>query len=169
MPTRTFTARVNKNERVEFIAKLDHNKTFSLTFNLYDRGELVACGMGGEVFERHLSAAYQSLIARVRRWHLTNAFKGPMHYIDDALYWAGCLGWCSGEPTSPPNLEHFKSTVVWGAAKDDADNEARMLELFEARDKAGLTELLQNRFRTLMETFDADMRELFGDAMQEAA
>ena len=49
------------------------------------------------------------------KWHLTST-DGPMHYVDNSLYWAGKSGWTNGGPNDPPNLEHFRRTAVWPSA-----------------------------------------------------
>jgi hypothetical protein len=50
------------------------------------------------------------------KWHLTSS-DGPMHYIENSMYWAGKRGYCNGQHNSPPNLEHFKSCAAWPDAK----------------------------------------------------
>jgi hypothetical protein len=47
------------------------------------------------------------------KWHLC-ATDGPMHYVANTMYWLGFHGYCKeGEATTPPNLEHARSTAVW--------------------------------------------------------
>lgn len=46
------------------------------------------------------------------KWHLTST-DGPMHYLANSKYWLGF-----GE-YSERNLEHFKSTCIYGALPED--------------------------------------------------
>lgn len=89
------------------------------------------------------------------RWHLTG-LDGPMHYIANALYWAGHSGWCDGKPNSPPNKDYLYSTIVYGALDDD------YLYHPEEMDKEELKSWLESRFPALMNAFAYDMNELFG-------
>ena len=52
------------------------------------------------------------------KWHLVFT-DGPMHYVENAKYWAGRYSqWCKGGVGDPPNEEHFKSTIVYGAIEE---------------------------------------------------
>ena len=119
-----------------------------------------ACSWGSDVGQ---FADHCPEVALFAKWHLCYLNSGPVHYLANGLYWAGCDGWCDGKPNSPPNLDSFKKTVIWGSAPGDSDNESRMLELFETRDKSGLIALLTDRIVGLMDAFDADMNALFGE------
>lgn len=72
------------------------------------------------------------------KWHLTSVKGGPMHYIANALYW-----WDN-------NLDHFKSTIVFGAVPGDklpAPN----------TDPAEVRNWLERRLPKLMRAFKRDM------------
>jgi hypothetical protein len=91
------------------------------------------------------------------KWHLTSVNKGPMHYIPNALYWAGHSGFCDGKPNDPPNFGAWKRTVVWGACESDKGDGSDVFEYT----KEEMTAWLSGRFTELMESFDRDMRILF--------
>lgn len=100
------------------------------------------------------------------RWHLSDT-DGPMHYSANALYWAGHCGYRDGKPNSPPNLEHLKITIVYGALENDS---AFPLESFIYDDAAPFTandfkkerlvEWLTNRLERLQAAFRADVEKL---------
>lgn len=161
MSTRKFTGYIgNHIDRVTFTLELDARGTFSLTFDEYERGRLVSCGAGGVELEKHLSADDRAIVQAARKWHLVNANTGPMRYIPNALYWAGCSGWRDGKPNSPPNWDYFLSTIVWGAVETDNDFELQMY--FDNRNAGKLRELLARRFESLMDAFDTAMNGIFG-------
>jgi hypothetical protein len=93
-------------------------------------------------------------LAQFLKWHQTSD-DGPMHYVANAHYWAGHCGYCDGEPNSPPNPDHLKSTIVFGAVPkwDDGKNPAT-LGYYELED------FLAARLPDLMEAFHADMAKL---------
>lgn len=57
-------------------------------------------------------------LAPLIKWHLMDS-TGPMHYTANALYWAGHCGYRDGEKNSPPNIDHLKSTIIYGVLPDD--------------------------------------------------
>jgi hypothetical protein len=93
------------------------------------------------------------------KWHLTSTVE-PMHYLANALYWAGFSGWCDGGRNDPPNAENLYSTIVYGALDDDVKHTP------ETMDKATLTEWLTARLPRLMDAFRVDMCELFGEGIR---
>jgi hypothetical protein len=47
------------------------------------------------------------------KYHLMSSDE-PMHYVANTLYWLGYDSrWCDGKPSSPPNMEHARSSAVW--------------------------------------------------------
>lgn len=59
-------------------------------------------------------------LAPYLRWHLVST-DGPMHYVANAVYWAGLnKEWCKGGKGDPPNREAFDETTLWGALPGDA-------------------------------------------------
>lgn len=91
-------------------------------------------GMQHEQIARHFPKLKPLL-----KWHLTFVESGPMHYVANGLYW-----WEEG------NLDHFKSTVVFGAVPGDKlpSNDASQTEV---------RNWLLDRFPKLMTAFKRDM------------
>lgn len=85
-----------------------HN-SFSITGEIYipRRNDCEACGC----LHEEIAKAFPELAPYIK-WHLTGS-DGPMHYIENTLYWAGKRGWCDGKAGSPPNLAHARSSAVW--------------------------------------------------------
>lgn len=50
-------------------------------------------------------------LAPLLRWHLCST-DSPMHYVANALYWAGKTKW------EKPNLENFRSCAIWPDATE---------------------------------------------------
>ena len=101
------------------------------------------------------------------KWHLTS-LEQPMHYLANSLYWAGFQGYCNGNKNDPPNLEHLKSTCIFGALQSDNDFDIEYY-LFNSNDdkdtntekKGILTNWLNDRLPALMNQFYVEMKELF--------
>lgn len=102
-----------------------HN-TFSITGEHYEhyprRGELaVTHKRGKKLWLASCGCLHDDIrvhfpnLAPLLKWHLTSS-DGPMHYVDNSLYWAGRQGWCNGGPNDPPNLDHFRGAAVWPEA-----------------------------------------------------
>lgn len=103
-----------------------------------------SCGcLHGEIAE-HLPDLQPYL-----KWHLFST-DGPMHYISNARYWAGHLGYTDGKASSPPNWTHFKCTVAWGVLPewDTGDPQERFANAPDA-----LQQWLHSRFVDLMGEF----------------
>lgn len=113
-------------------------------------------GAGVERFAEHFPEVKQ-----YSKWHLVSVKRGPMHYVANALYWAGCSGYCDGKTNSPPNWEHFISTIVWGGAPSDHKYEDDLRMAFNERHAGQIKNLLTERFDGLMNAFDDDMNVLF--------
>jgi hypothetical protein len=59
-----------------------------------------------------ISATFPDL-APLIKWHLCST-DGPLHYIENTMYWLGRRGYCyDGMPMSPPNLTHARNSAVW--------------------------------------------------------
>lgn len=52
-------------------------------------------------------------LAHLVKWHLCST-DGPLHYIANALYWAGFT-----EYKDARNIENLESTIIWGSVSDD--------------------------------------------------
>ena len=114
---------------------------------------------GGFCADYETVRKYFPELERYIRWHLTGVKTGPVHYIANALYWAGHSGHCDGFTNSPPNEGHLKNTIVYGAVPED--NEVNPIKLTADE----LKEWLIERFESLMDAFDEDMRRLFGNGV----
>lgn len=176
---KTVTRLISPTKRVTILLEINdmrmgHGAYFSVTHVLEEKARNHrwyerAYGAGVEQYAAHFPE-----IARFFKWHLVSFVHGPMHYKANALYWAGYgsyLGWNDGNPDSPPNLERFKTTIVYGALETDTvifpnpqallndpawDGETRQFR------RQVLEAWLDSRPPELMELFRADMIELFG-------
>lgn len=89
-----------------------HN-TFSITAAIQREGLEYCAGCCHEEV-----AEYFPELLPLLKWHLVSS-AGPLHYLVNAIYWAGHSGWRDGKDNSPPNLEHLKNTIVYGVLADD--------------------------------------------------
>lgn len=145
-----------------------HN-TFAITADIYSRdripGETTILFNGktywnyaGGCCHYEVSQAFPEL-APLIKFHLWNSDQ-PMHYIANALYWAGHKGWRDGKKDSPPNLEFLKSTVGWGLLPGETDeklsdylySDARGFTWNDQKSK-DLESLLIDRSEGIMEEF----------------
>lgn len=126
-----------------------HN-SFSIT------GESGPVGRGADCFgclHDDIAKAFPKLEPFIK-WHLTGT-NGPMHYIPNALYWAGLSGFCDGKDNSPPREDYLKSTIVYGALPDDSLVDPMLLA------KEGkLRPWLESRIPALMDAFKRDVEAL---------
>lgn len=111
-------------------------------------------------------AKYFPELAPFLKWHLCGT-DGPMHYLANALYWAGHKGWRDGKPGNPPNLEYLKSTIAYGALQSDAQFDLAAF-LYREGEKPQCNEnaadilgawLIQRR-EALLEAFKRDVESL---------
>ena len=163
---RTFTGySEDKKERVVATAKLEdlgQGAYFAVTAEVAERlgnnhYRTWAWGCNHDQIRAHIPH-----LAPYLKWHLVSVNSGPMHYIANALYWAGFSGWCDGKDNSPPHENHLKSTIVYGALDSDAE-----VDPMEFETKEELATWLNSRFEELMARFDGDMRVLFPDLTME--
>lgn len=163
---RKFTKKIDGGKtKVEIKAQLHdlgQGPYFSMTFDEYEarggRWRWCSGGAGVEQYREHFPE-----VRKYAKWHLVSVERGPMHYIANALYWAGCSGWCDGAKNSPPHWDNLMSTIVWGGAPTDIRDYEAFSQAFYQRDAVKLKALLNARFDGLMATFDAAMNELFGE------
>ena len=112
-------------------------------------------------------------LAGLIRWHLMGTDQ-PMHYVANAVYWAGHTEYRRSEfrkdskPTDPPNIEHLKSTIVYGALHTDKDFDLNDVLYIDDRGVLGneaaakrLKDWLIARLPALMQAFQNDV-EAFG-------
>lgn len=131
--------------KAEFASIGNQPPYFSITADLYEHGRDVAGGCMHDEVAEHFPE-----FAPYIRWHLTS-LDGPMHYLANAIYHAGfCLGMENSR-----NLDHLKSTIVFGAVESDASVDLEKL------DASSLQSFLVNRFPALMQQFRTDMNTLF--------
>ena len=145
-----------KNTIVKVNIELD--RYFSMTLGVYSGGHMVNGGADHELIARLTPDK-----AKYLKWHLVSADGTPMHYIENALYWAGCRGWCDGQRNSPPHWDNFMSTIVWGGAPRDVEEYTMLSAAFEHRDEAALRRILEERLPALQQAFHDAMRDLFGE------
>lgn len=117
-----------------------------------------SCGMLHSLIEEnHL------FLTPYLKYHLFDSKKGPMHYIENAIFWAEMAsGVVERRQYDPDPIETFKSTICFGGAKTDKDEDLN--EFFNFRLKGQvrpvLTSWLEARLPNLMENFWADMEKL---------
>jgi len=85
-------------------------------------------------------------LAPFLKWHLMSS-DAPMHYVANARYWAGFSGYKNGGPNDPPNLDHLKSTIVYGALPEDSNFDLTKM------DDNDLQAFLNNRLPGLLVAF----------------
>lgn len=138
-----------------------HN-TFSITGSGGYRGRRADCfGCMHEDIAKHFPE-----LAPYIRWHLTST-DGPLHYLANGKFWAGHSGFRDRKLGSPPNLEHLKSTIVYGALPTDASfdladhlySDERGFTWNEAKAQ-DLEEWLIGRLEPLMLVFKRDVESL---------
>ena len=137
-----------------------HN-SFAITGDVSIHGRVECCGCMHEEIVKFFPQ-----LAPYIRWHLSST-DGPMHYVANGKYWAGHCGWRDGKPDSPPNLEHLKSTIVYGVLPTDAEfdladhiySDARGFSWNEARAHS-LEAWLMTRLEAMMAAFKLDVESL---------
>lgn len=136
----------------------DQHPYFSATVAIYER----CSGRGNKVWIEGSFGPDHETIARLfprcapfLKWHLTST-DGPMHYLANGLYWAGHSGWRDGKLNSPPNNDHLRSTIVYGALERDAKVRP------DRASKRRLEQWLTLRLPLLRQAFMRDMASLFG-------
>lgn len=125
-----------------------HN-TFAITGDLRCNGREYSGGMLHDEIAERIPELVPFL-----KWHLVST-DGPMHYVANALYWAGQSGYCDGKDNSPPNDAHLKSTIVYGALPDDAQ-----ADLVALAKEGRLKPWLEGRLPAMLEAFKADVESL---------
>ena len=113
-----------------------HN-TFSITGEIYipGRKDIEAGGCLHDEIGRLFSELKPLL-----KWHLCST-DGPMHYVQNSLYWAGRTEW------EKPNLERFRSVAIWPEATEGDMASETLEETLTARLPALMVE-----FRTAVES-----------------
>src|SRR4030042_4725393 len=101
---------------------LNENPSFGITGegmpingNLNSPGSF--CGCCHEMIEK-----FNPEIAPLIKWHLCFMVEGPMHYVDNALYF---LGLC--EYKDAYNLDVFKKHIKYGTVEDDENQLTQLL------------------------------------------
>jgi hypothetical protein len=106
--TRGVDATITTTVRFDDECGNGHN-TFSITAEVMRThdSQILASGCMHE----QIAVAFPEL-APLIKWHLVST-DGPLHYIENTLYWLGRRGFANGGPNDPPNLAHARSTAVW--------------------------------------------------------
>lgn len=119
---------------------------FSLTCDTEEkRGNRWIESGGGAAHE--LIVKHFPELSHVTRWHLCMFYSGPMHYIENAVYWwQKVVGRSKWEANSydPNPLQAFKSTIVAGAIPDD-DETIAFMTLTKATDNQIRSWLMKRR------------------------
>ena len=116
-----------------------HN-TFAITGQINEVGGFERGGCIHEEIGEHFPE-----LAQLIEWHSCSS-DGPMHYVENSMYWAGKRGWCNGKPGDPPYIKHFRSMAFWPeATQKDMENVTE--------------EILLERLPKLMEDFRRDVED----------
>jgi hypothetical protein len=110
---------------VEFDRKHNQAPGFSITAEIQTkRGRWVSGGCLHDEIVKHFPEL-KTLI----RWHLTNFPGTPLHYVENAVYWANFMAGISqwDKPNTDPESA-FKKTIVYGIG----DMDSELLELVES-------------------------------------
>jgi hypothetical protein len=94
-------------------------------------------------------------LAPLIKWHLCST-DGPMHYIENAKYWAGQCGYCNGGQNDPPNEVYLKSTIIYGAVEGDTEVDPMALaneDLLAVDRKGPFVPWLESRLPALLAEF----------------
>lgn len=133
-----------------------HN-SFAITGEISEGGHR-SCGcIHGEIAKRFPQ------LAPLIKWHLCDS-TGPMHYLANARYWAGGIPSCNkggkwdsrSDGNTPPNAEHLKSTIVYGAVSSDLATDPMKLNFYDGAFDAWLAA----RLPALLEAFRRDVESL---------
>jgi hypothetical protein len=141
-----------ESKRIVVTAQYDdrcHNghNIFAITAEIVGLDGWESCGCLHDDIAKHFPK-----LSHYIKWHLVDD-DSPMHYVANALYWAGFSGYCDGKPNDPPNLEYLHSTIVYGAIKEDYAVDVSTLDSVQLQNwlLIRLPEL-QNEFREAMKT-----------------
>jgi hypothetical protein len=138
--------RIDVNVRYDDCCGNGYN-SFAITAEIFETGKgrpvWVSGGCQHEAVVKHFPKLVPFL-----KWHLCSAGE-PMYYVENSLYWAGFT-----EYKDARNIEHLKSTCIYGAVKGD--------EKFsiEKATKEQLVKWLESRKVELMKEFRKDMERL---------
>jgi len=144
-----YDANARMTVKLKMNRTLNNQSYFSITATI---GEKNGGWSGGCLHEQ--IAKYFPELEYLIKWHLVGE-DAPMYYIENTMYWMGFRGWCDGKVDSPPNLEHAKSTMIYGALESDSDVDPETFT--EEELKAWMLE----RLPKLMDLFWTDMVNIF--------
>lgn len=160
------------DERCIIVAKVRHDdncgnghNTFSVMADLYapyrhpnepklktSKGRTVWLCAGG-MLHKEVADHFPQLRSFLR-WHLCST-DGPLHYVENAMYWAGHRGWCDEGHGNPPNRMSFEDTVVYGAVPEhDEDRDPFPMSA------SNLEAWLEVRLPALLAVFRKDVEAL---------
>jgi hypothetical protein len=100
-------AKITATVRYDDSCSNGHN-TFSITASIHVPGEGEVAGgcMHAEI------ARYFPELAPLVQWHLVST-DGPLHYVENTMFWLGRRGYTNGKLGDPPNLEHACHAACW--------------------------------------------------------
>ena len=158
---------------------------FSVTGTIYRRRNAASAWRdeGGGCVHSEIAMAYPELAPFIK-WHLVAA-DGPMHYAANGAYRVFKSEFYEHEDPDPKALDHFKSTVIWGAAPSfdhpwsldtlmivprvappDGVIWEKYAESAEGKDEAGaelerrVKEFLDRRAGSVMAAFEVDLKKV---------
>jgi hypothetical protein len=148
---------------------------FSVTADIFDKhGRDVGGGCCHD-----LVAKYFPEVNSLIRWHLVDDDGTPMHYIANGTHWMEkYLGvyrifkHLACEPSEPKDLEHFKSTIVFGALASDKHKLKRILaseatvEHYEGNPEPDVIETREKKILRLVKNWLIDRRLMLHEAMK---
>lgn len=133
----------------KFAAKHSQEPHFTVTGELYlnkHAKEPECCGQLHDIISKHFKH-----VDAVVRWHLCSMYKGPMHYVENALYWAGFYTW-----SGTPNIDYLRNTIVCGALDND---EEELQEQLATLNPIEFKAWLESRLPALMKKFKTDIKQ----------
>ncbi len=148
---------------------------FSVTADIFDKYRK---DVGGGCCH-DLIAKYFPEVDRLIRWHLVDDDGTPMYYIANSIHWMEkylgvyrIFAHLNCEPSEPKDLEHFKSTIVFGAVASDKHKLKRILaseatvEHYEGNPEPDVIETREKKILRLVKNWLIDRRPMLHAAMK---
>ncbi len=148
---------------------------FSVTADIFDKhGKDIGGGCCHD-----LIAKYFPEIACLISWHLVDDDGTPMHYIANGIHWMQkylgvyrIFAHTDCEPSEPKYLDHFKSTIVFGALPSDEYKLKGILaseatvEHYEGNPEPDVIETREKKILRLVKNWLMDRRLMLHEAMK---
>jgi hypothetical protein len=101
------TATVRHDDRCD-----NRHNTFSITAEVVTPASRTRRDIeAGGCMHEEIARIFPELAPFIQ-WHLVSTV-GPLHYIENTLYWLGRRGYTNGKPGDPPNLAHARDAACW--------------------------------------------------------